>query len=60
MGQRIIRVLLFYNNVRKRMCAILNTRVQNKNSIPLLHKCKSNIEKQPFKKNTRIMETQHL
>lgn len=42
------------------MCAISNTMVQNKNSIPLLHKYKSNNEKQQLKTNTGIMETQHL
>lgn len=34
--------------------------VQNKNSIPVLHKYKSNSEKQQLKKNTGIMKTQHL
>lgn len=42
------------------MCAISNTMIQNKNSIPLLHKCKNNCEKQQLKKNTGIMETQYL
>ena len=42
------------------MCAILTTRVQSKNRIPLLHIRKSNSEKQPLKTNTRITETQHL
>lgn len=42
------------------MCAISNTMVQNKNSIPLLHKYKSNSEKQPLEKNIGIMETRHL
>lgn len=34
--------------------------VQNKNSIPVLHKYKSNSEKRQLKKNTGIMKTQHL
>lgn len=42
------------------MCAVLNTRVQSKDRIPLLHICKSDSEKQPLKTNTRITETQHL
>lgn len=42
------------------MCAILNSRVHSKNSIPLLYKYKSNGEKQPLKKSNGIKETHRL
>lgn len=34
--------------------------VQNKNSIPLLHKSKSNSKTQQLKENIQITKTQHL